>query len=385
MSLTLEQVITAARDRHPAFHRTRVPNAVLARFLSDFQNEVIGKGAERDKQFLQQKAAVVLSTGGTTAPGEVGAGVGDGLPGSVDPATGFFSAIEETAGSLIEPLLTPAEGATVAVADHPVTSATATSLTCTAVARTLNQDAGKLLVIVSGTGKDQRREVQSNNTATTWVISNGSDGRQWDTIPDSTSIFQVIDPAYTSSLGLGVATDLPNISQRTGYLVKLSAAGLPYIDWTAPLIADVADGLAMPNAIAIVGGTVRYSDEDEEPLNFVSQGRRYCPPAWPAVYTVGPNLFFCGRVADWEDAASLELDYVPIAPAFTALTDYFLLPDAARPLLVAQAAAFMAGRVADEVGLDPTRLELAAADALQHFLMTIRLTRRARRVVIREG
>lgn len=382
--MQLQDIITAARDRHPAFHQTRVPHATVARFLTDYQNELIARAVERDKQFLAQKAAVVIDFGDNTTPGTVGAGSGDGLPGAVND-DGTFSAVEETAGSLIEALVSQAEGAAIVISERAVTSATANDLTCAGVARTANQDVGLVLVITAGTGKDQRREIQSNG-ASNWVISTGTDGRQWDTAPDATSLFEIVDPKFTSSEGLGVLTGLPAVSTQTGYLVRLSATGLPYIDWTKPLVADVEDGISLPAALAIIGGTVRYTDGDSGLLGFVSQDRRYKPPVFPAVYTVGQSLYFCGQKADWDEIKSLEIDYVPIAPPFTQLTDFFLLPDSARPALVAKAAAFMAVRVAGmpDVTIEPEPHVEKGEQSEERFLSSIRLTRRARRIVFRE-
>lgn len=383
--MQLQDVITAARDRHSAFHKTRVPNAVAARYLSDYQNELIALAVERDKQFLAQKAAVVLDFTGSTTPGSVGAGVGDGLPGQV-ATDGTFSAVEETAGSLIEALVSQAEGAAILVTERAASSATSVDLTCNTVARTTDQDIGRILVITGGKGKDQRREILTN-TATKWTISTGADGRQWDETPDATSVFQVVSPLFTSSEGLGVVTDLPAVTTKTGYLVKISSTGVPFIDWTKPLVADIEDGLPLPSALAVIGGTVRFSDGDTSDLTITTQGRRYQPACTPAVYTVGETLFLCGHKADWDDVVSLEIDYVPIAPVFTQLTDFFLLPDKARPALVAKLASFMAVRVAGmpDVEIDPAPHMAEGEKMEQRFLAMIRLTRRARRIVIRQG
>lgn len=383
--MQLQDIITAARDRHPAFHKTRVPNAVIGRYLGDYQNELIGRCVERDKQFLAQKAVVVLSLNGASAPGSVGAGAGDGLPGNVAP-DGSFSAVPALSGSLVEALTTAAEGASVRVTERPATSATANDLTCNSVARVVNGDVGKVLVITEGKGIAQRRSVISN-TATQWVISTGTDGRQWDTIPDATSLIMLVDPKYSSSLGVDVVTDLPSVLQQRGYLVRLDAQGVPYIDWTKPLVANVENGVALPTMLALLGGTVHYVDGDRMPLTIATQGRRFRPTAFPAVYTVGQTLFCCGERADWQDIVSLELDYVPIAPAFTLLTDLFLIADAARPALVAKAAAFMAVRVAGmpDVVIDAAP-HLADGEKLeQWYLGSLRLTRRARTILFREG
>lgn len=383
MAVQLQDVITAARDRHPAFFKTRVPNATIARFLSDYQNELIGKAVARDKQFLAQKASIVINLDASSAPGTVGAGVGAGLPGTIDDS-GAFSLSQSTAGGLVDVVTDPERGAQVLISEHVVASATATSLTDAAAGWTVNAYSGRLAVITDGPGKDERRLIISN-TVDTLVISTGTDGLQWTALPTPASIFSIVAPAYEGSDDVGVVTALPATLTQTGYLVKLSASGVPVIDYTKPLIATVEAGVPLPSALAILGGTVHFSDGDRGELALVPQGERFRPERMPAAYTVGQTLFCCGCNADWCDVASLELDYVPIAPAFTQLIDYVLLPDAARPALVAAAAAFMAQRCAGmpDVQIDPRTLTSLAAQSEAAYLSTIRLTRRARRIRFR--
>lgn len=385
MSIQLRDVIDAARNRDAAFHQTRIPHAVVGSFLSDYQNELIARCIERDALFLSQKAVVVMDFGQQTAPGTVGAGTGDGLPGTID-ASGTFAAVQQTTGTLVDPLMTGAEGAQVVVSEHVVASATLTTLTATGLTRPTNGDLGRILHITGGTGVGQEREILSN-TATTWVISTGTDGRQWNPVPDASSLFEVVIPAYGSSLGVGVVTDLPAAAPERGYLVKLDAAGVPYIDWTRPLVANVETGVPIPAMLALLGGTVRYMDGDLDPLTITTKGRRWNPARFPAVWTIGQTMYFCGWKEDWNDVASVELDYVPITPPFTQLTDYFLLPDNARFPLVAKAASFMAVRCATmpDVQLDPAVHVGQGQKAEDWFLMTMRLNRRARRILFREG
>src|SRR4051812_16733455 len=127
MALQLQDVITAARDRHPAFFRTRVTNAVLARYLTDYQNELIGKCVRRDKHFLKQTAVVVMSFGGATDPAVNGAGTGDGLPGAAT-ADGGFETLPQTTGALVEAITDPDDGADVLVAETDVAAATANTI-----------------------------------------------------------------------------------------------------------------------------------------------------------------------------------------------------------------------------------------------------------------
>ena len=383
MAVQLQDLITAARDRHPAFFKTRVPTASIARFLSDAQNELIAKALLRDKQFIAQKATIALALDLTTAPGTVGAGAGSGLPGIVS-AAGVFAVTPATAGGLIEAIVDPAQGAQVLVGERVVSSASATTLVLTGAAWAVNAYIGRVVVITEGPGFGQRRAVLSNTTDTL-TISTGSDGLSWSQVPTTASLFEIVVPVYRSSGVAGVVTDVPATLTQTGYLVKLSATGVPYIDYTTPLVASVEAGCPLPTALAILGGAVRYADGARGELTLVSEGRRFNPPSWPAAYTVGQTLFLCGERADWTDVASLELDYAPIAPAFTQLTDYALLPDAAKPALVAAAAGFMAERCEGmpDVVIDARKLVARAVDAESDYLRAVRLTRRGRRLQFR--
>jgi hypothetical protein len=376
----LSDVITAARDRHPAFHKTRVTDAVLARFLTDYQNALIAKCLQRDSHYLEQSVGIAFSLDTANAPGTVGAGTSGGLPGAVSGA-GALSAINETAGSLVASETTTAEGATVWVAERAATAATANTISSTGAGRTTNQDAGRLVVITAGKGTGQRREVASN-TADQWTTT-----QNWETTPDTTSLFQIVTPVLEVENEALVVTDLPALSDRVGYLVRLNAQGTPYIDYTKPLVASIEKGVPLPSITAISGGTVRYTDGDTDPLAIVNYRHRFDPPRFPAVWQAGETLFFCGDTADWVEVASIEVRYSPVAPKFTALTDYFLLPDASRPAVVERAAALAALRVAGTEGIeiDPELFRASAERAEQAYLSSLRLSKRSRISVIREG
>lgn len=366
MSLTLDAVLVAARDQHPAFHRSRVPHGVLARFLSDYQNVLIGQAGASDPFYCAQTATIALAFDGAHAPGTVGPGTSGGLPAAlVDEA---LHVVEQSSGALVT-----AETEVVVYGPKVVTSATASTLTYSGGDRTTNQDAGKVLVIVDGVGLGQRREILSN-TATEWTL----DG-DWTTTPTTASLFSVVSVEQAVDETQGVVTDLPATAERRGYLVKLSASGVPYIDYTTPLLATVETGVPLPSMTALLGGTVHYTDGDAGPLCVTSFRERYDPARFPAVYQTGEEVRFCGETSDWEDVASLEVRYAPVAPLFTALTDYFLVPDAAKPCLVAKAAAFMALRLAgqSDLGVDAAAYEAKAQDAEARYLQTVRLSGRA--------
>lgn len=374
MAFQLSAVITAARDRHPLFHRTRVTDAVLARFLSDYQNELIAKAVEREKHFMMQSASIVFSLDAANAPGTVGAGTSGGLPGAVSSA-GALSVSEETTGALVE------ISGTVVVAERVVTAATANTISSTGAGRTTDQDLARVVVITAGKGKGQIRSISANSAAQ-WTVS-----ANWDTIPDITSLFEIRSAGFNVDNTAAVVTQLPSEDTQTGFLVRINAQGVPYIDYTKPLVASVEHGVSLPSMTALIGGTCRYVNGDSDKLTVTSFANRFDPLTWPAIYPAGETVRFCGSNNDWLDVSSLELHYVPIAPALTALTDFLLLPDTAKPAVISRAAAFMALRVqgTEDVKIAADVFESLAQGSEDRFLKTIRLSSRARTSVIRAG
>lgn len=380
MSLLLSDVLRGIRMRHKAFHRLRVPDRVLAEFLADYQNQLIAEGVRRDKQFLSQSIAIALALETANEPGVAGVGTSGGLPADASVTPDTIEVVQEPAGALIEVIDTVADGRQVHVAERRVTAATSTSVTSSGAGRTVNADALRLVYITGGLGRGQYREILSNTTDT-WVVSDGTDGKEWEVTPDETSTLEVLVANLTATEARGVVTDLPAESARTGYLVRLNAAGVPYIDYTQPLTVTVDRGVPLPTLVALLGGTVRFTDAARapEPLHITTYNHRFSAVA-PAVYLQGETLVLCGDREDWRDIRSLELRYVPHAPTFTATNEYFLLPDPARGALVAQGAAFAACRVADDkdVTIDRRYLEEQGARAEERYLDTLSTLRGAR-------
>lgn len=372
MSLTLAAILTAARDRHPAFSRERVTDAVIARYLSDVQNELISAASIRDRQFIAQTAVVSIAIDDASAPGTAGAGTTGGVPGVVSGDS--FTTSESSTGSVIEVGVTEANGATVLIADSPLTSATSTTLTKTGAARTVNGDVDRLLVITAGKGLGQRRLVTSN-TASIWSFA------AWDIVPDTTSLFSLVEPVYLSDETAGAVTALPSTTQNLGYLVKLDASGSPYLDYTEPLVATLEQGVPLPSMQALLVDLCQLWRTDcttPEPLRVTTAQQRW--NFGPAVYQVGSTLYLSGDSCAWSDAQSIEIRYVPLAPAFTALTDLFLLPDQARPVLVAKAASFCAMRVEglEGVNIDSRKHSAEAERAERQFYQTVLSGKRGR-------
>lgn len=381
MSLLLSAIITSIRDRHAAFHRKRVTDAVLARFLSSYQNTLIGKCVKREKMFLRQSVGFAIAINNANDPGTVGAGTSGGLPGSVDD-DGNVSVVQESAGALIEPLLETADAGQIVVAERVVTSVVGQVITSTGAGRTVNQDLDRLIHITAGKGRGQVRVVASN-TADSWTPD-----EDWDTVPDTTSLFTIVEALLTSDEDIGVVTELPAQTARTGYLVRLNAQGVPYIDYGEPLTIWLDRGVPLPEMLAPLGGTVRYTDGEHDELTITTFGRRFEPTRTPAIYLAGSEAFLCGDEEDWQDVESIELVYTPVGPRFTATSEYFLLPDPAEPVLVARGAEFAAKRVNGSdpnLAIDVATFIQDAIEAESDYLETLRLGKRGRRTTFREG
>lgn len=384
MSFQLGDVIASARRRSPAFHKTRITDAIFADFLSDFQNRLIWKAVGRQPHYLDQSVTIVLAVG-QGAPGQTGAGSAGGLPGASGSTPGTFVAVEQTAGALVDAITDPTKGGTVNMQDTVVTSATATTVTASSASRTTNQDVTtppSLIEVTAGTGFGQRAVITAN-TATQWTIAN-----PWPVvIPDTTSMIRVVQPLITVANDVGVITGLPAYKQSTGYLVRRAANGSTFIDYTAPLVANIDVGVPVPSIIAITGGTVHYIDGETDPLTFTTFGRRFDPPAFPAVWLAGTTINLCGSQFDWVEVATLEIRYTPQAPPFQFLTDLFLLPDQARPACVAQAAAYAATVTAGEEGgpANAQQIMSAGQQIEDEYLSSLKLSKRARTTIIRHG
>lgn len=375
--MLLSEVIQACRDRHPAFERTRVPNVTIARYLTAYQRELVSKALLKNRTFLAQEASIVFAISALNAVGTAGAGTTGGLPASVD-ADGIVSAVEAPVGSLVELAM---DDATTAYAEKPVTSATSLTLTYAGAAWTVNEHATRTVVIVSGRGAGQRRTIASN---TSTALTNS---QAWTTTPDTTSVFVILVVDAESTQEMGVVAASPFTTERIGYLVKQTSAGVPYIDLSTPLTATLDSGITLPPHHFIIGGQVRFADDERCPLTLIDYAAKHQAREDYAAYVMGGQLFLVGNDADWENVLSIELRYVPIPPAFAAMTDVCLLPDTAFMVLVAGAAHIAALRVnglPDVPKIDVGALLQEKGNAETQWLREVSVQRRARVSVIKE-
>lgn len=377
MSTTIEAFIAQVRSVHPAFSRYMVPDQALADFATREQRRLMSLALLRDRSYLAQSLPILfdLMNADLDAPGVAGAGTEGGVPGVLDQGIAYVG--QNTTGSAV----TVSDG-TVYVDDTAVASATSTTLTASAVSWTVNAYVSAIVRIVGGTGANTSPRTITANTSSALTVS-----AAWEVTPDSTSVFRIVQPVQTLDGTTGAVTDLPAVTQQTGYLVKLDANGTPYIDYTAPLVGHVSRGVPLPPFFAVLGGTVRFRDADAQsdygavPFTLVAEAARYNAARWPAGFLRGSSLHLIGQRADWQPVESIDLTYVPVPPAFTSRTDLFLLPDTALPCLAATGAVFAASRIAGIDGVPQPPLSQLAADAQRAedaFLTTISLSKRSR-------
>lgn len=378
MSFTVEDAIAQVRSVHPAFSRYMVPDKSLADFFTREQRRLMTLAIMRDRQYLAQSMSILfdLSNADADAPGTAGAGTSGGVPAESDGAGGYREAQATTGAALT------VDDGTVFVDDTAVTAGTATTADLFGVTWVANVYAGKMARIVAGYGAGTSpRPIASNTIGGHLVVSSA-----WEITPNTTSVIRIVEGDTAFAESIGVVTDLPSTTQTRGYLVRLDASGVPYLDVTAPLVAHVARGVPLPAHHVVLGGTVRFGDAsaqtdfDGTPLTLVSEAMRFRSFRY-AAFMRGQTLVLVGNRSDWTNVASIELAYVPIPPAFTARTDLFLLPDTALPVLVAKGAVFAASRIAGLEGVPQPPSDLLVQEAIAAeatYAQTISLTKRAR-------
>lgn len=352
---------------------------MLASFFTSYQRDLVSRALERNRTYLAQVANIMFAISADNQPGVAGVNTAGGLPTDI-ANTSAVSQVQSPIGTLVE---ADADAAQVAYSEKQVTSATANTLTYTPAVWVVNEHFNRWVVITAGKGQGQKRYIASN-TANILTTT-----QAWQTIPDATSKFKIVYALLEAETDLGVVASYPFTKSEEGYLVKLDATGTPYIDLANPLVAKFDVGIPIPPHHLVIDGQVRFSSDTEEVLPFTIQGykARFQPRAFYSGYIMNGQLFINGTDDDWQDVASIELRYQPIAPGFTALTDYFLLPDTAYSALVAGGALQAALRVNGLDGvpkIDISSLADRADKAEQTYLRGISIGKR-RAGFIKEG
>lgn len=377
MALTLNEVVLAVRGRSPHFDKRLVTDASLARYLTGYQRSLVSKAVQVNPTFLAQQMAVGFNLSAANAVGTVGAGTSGGRP--IDADVGALSYVNAPVGTAAEVDVSGSDVTTL-VSESVVASATATTLVKTGAGWTVNAWQNYTVVLTGGTGAGQRRTV-SSNTATQMTVS-----QAWTTVPDTSTTFVVVDEVIESDYSFGAVANAPFTAERVGYLVRVNAAGGAYLDYTLPLVADYDVGIPLPPHHLVIGGTVRFADETA-PLTLVDYAARFDTRAPFAAYVLNGELFLVGDEGDWANVESLDLRYVPVPPALTALTDYFLLPDTAYQPLVDAGAYHAAIRVNGLANVPPMKIaemEKAMAVSEATWLREVSGTKRRGFSVIKE-
>lgn len=391
MGFTIQAYIDQVRNRHPVFEKRLVPDKVLADFATLDQREVLTLALSHDRQYLAQRMPIGfdLTNADTDAPGVVGAGTPSGMPVQSDGLGGYTYEPQSTTGSAIEVMT---QGVVTLVSDTVVLSATATTVTAVgSPGWTTNQFANDTVVIVAGTGSTQPPRTIASNTASQLTIT-----QPWLIQPDITSLFQVVQAINLVDQTFGAVTDIPGLSSSTGYLVRLNAQGIPYVDYTRPLVVSLASGIPLPPYHSVLAGTVRLIPQNDlrgnpplqDKLTLNSYADRFAYQGNFGAYLLNGSLYLMGGREDWQNIQGIELTYVPIPPAFTARDDYFLLPEMALPILVERAVVFAASRVQGIPGVPQLPIDAFVAmaqGATDSFIKTLSLTSTARVSRIRRG
>jgi hypothetical protein len=370
MSITLGEVIQASRDRHPYFAKPRIPDAVFARYLTDFQRTLLSKATQRDSTFLMQSLSIAFNVSDENAVGTVGAGTIGSLPGAVS-SNGTLSAAESPMG---DALTIDTANAVQLVGPTVVTGATLTTISNSTSAWSTNAYQNDIVEIISGWGVGQVRNILSN-TATALTVDD------WDMTPDETSVFRIVTTVIAETDTMDVIASFPLTTERYGFMVRLSENGTPYLDLTTTLVAKVDASITLPAMKRLVGGTVHFSDGSFDTLSLVDYLNRARALGRFVAVTAGQTLTLQGSREHWSEVTSIELKYVPEPPGFTQLTDLFLLPDSVRPALVARCA-YMAGTrlngLPDIPKIDVQELARSADEAESVWLAEISGMKRSR-------
>lgn len=360
MTVLARDVVDAVRLLHPAFGDARTPRGLILRQLSMVQRLMVQKGTQIDPNVFARALSVILAFNTANVPGAAGAGGGGGLPG-VSRVDGD-ELTDTPAGALFE-LLT-GEDQPVLVSNFVPTSSTETTIGSAGAGWAVDAFAGKVGLVVAGTGYGSVVEILSNTDELLTL-----DPEQCLSAPlDGTSIVRVIAGDTGAPGNVLAFTALPALRVQKGWLVKYDSQGVPYIDLDSPLLANVAQGVPLVPNYAILGGTVRLSGNGTPmtyPFSLTPYGSRlnvhtdrYCG------YVQGGELHLIGSQPDWQAVTSIDLRVVPVPPDLLALTDPLMIDEGGRDALIY----FLAERLGRRLtglagGVTPDQFQLMQQDS----------------------
>lgn len=376
MAFTLGDAVRAVRFRHPAFADPGiVPTVTLAAEANRLQRTLVAAATQAYSGAVAHQVPIYLALDQNNLPGTVAAGTEGGLPvrasdGVLDVTAGYATHFDlDAAQEILGPF----------VATSAVIGAATTVVTLTGIGRVVNGDVAYYLQIVDGPGygPDAIRSINSN-TADTWTVDN------FRVDPTGTTVYRIISIVEQDlDTDATVITQLPSTRPKAAYLVKLDAAGQPYIDLTTPLVATLREGVPLPPHHMLLALEVpRVAPSSFPPDPTVAPVTRQDPlmsiPIFhgmrrqtlgPCAFVEGDRMYLGGDNRTWGSAANLILTFVPIplpdhfdTTSRTVLDTLFLTPDSASEALTAglTLAAARQARARDKV--DPQTVAEAQAD-----------------------
>jgi hypothetical protein len=315
MSLTVQNIIDAARYRHAKWRGLTQPHGPILQHMDLVQTELFNEALAYDPKFMAQRLGILVKAS-TFAD----------FPGTL---SGTSPAIDTSpTGDLLE-LDKSSE------LDEGVPSdATVTTLIDSSKSWTINAYAGKYVRIDFGVGADQIRLILSN-TATSLIIDTDD---PFTTVPTTASHYEIIEADLEAQDDLKLTKGIRPEGKQIGYAVKYDyTTKTPYIATDEPLTVKFQEGIQLPELQRVIGMTIYRGDRGELEAAVVDYNLRYQPPRRPATYILNRTMYLIDPMVDWRENDQIELWYVPVPPALDELTDIFLLPDAAKPYLVWEA------------------------------------------------
>lgn len=152
-------------------------------------------------------------------------------------------------------------------------------------------------------------------------------------------------------------------------------------------LATFEDGTTLPSYVQLTGADIILDPSGaHEPLHLVPFRNRFTPGSYSAAYLLAGKLYLCGNESDWSGVDSIQLAYVPEPTLPVLLTDPVPLPDAAKRVLVDNAAWWTARRSPTYEGapMDVGGFYTIWKESEREFLIEIGHHSRAESVYVRE-
>ena len=153
-------------------------------------------------------------------------------------------------------------------------------------------------------------------------------------------------------------------------------------------LADFEAGIPLPDSVQLLGGTIIWirPQDTTEPLQIVPWRNRQTPNVYSSAFRLGGALYLCGSASSWENAARIDLYYVPEPVLPATYTDAVPLPDAAKTACIYNLAAWAARRITQpsETGPDVRGLERTYREVENELMVEVAQHSRSESSYVRE-